>query len=289
VGEILGVSKELARLLAESIKPKISNRKGIELRNDLPVRNGFVAEGFRVMEISEGRTKEPLIELPITILGNNLKAVIDTGSKLNIVSERIYEQFVSLPINWSKTLILEDANGGKGDLKGLVSQVPVFIGSVLTIVEMYVGKRMPFDILLGRPWQIHNVVSIHERPTGMWLEFGNSPTNDQVSEVLVVPSKNRRSHENGAKSWQITCAESSGTEEPDQEALKNSITTSDAVALALPDKANHEDCRHILKKIQYSIVDQVSKMVNNCVDLINSTIQSIDSTTMGKSIKEEGK
>jgi hypothetical protein len=219
--------------------------------------------------------KELLIELLITILGNNLKAVIDTRSQLNIVSERIYGQFVSLPINWSKTLILEDTNGGKGDLKGLVSQVPIFIGSVLTIAEMYVGKHMPFDILLGRPWKIHNVVSIYERPTGTWLKFGNSPTNDQLSKVLVVPSKNRRSRENGAKSWQITCAESSRTEKPDQEALKNSITALDAVALALPNKANHEDCRCILKKIQYSIINQVSKMADNCVDLINSTIRTI--------------
>jgi hypothetical protein len=45
-GEILGVSKELARLLAKLIKPKMSNRKGVELGNDLPVRNGFAAEGF---------------------------------------------------------------------------------------------------------------------------------------------------------------------------------------------------------------------------------------------------
>jgi len=51
------------------------------------LENGFVAEGFRIAEISEGRTKELLIELLITILGNNLKAVIDTGSQLNIVSE----------------------------------------------------------------------------------------------------------------------------------------------------------------------------------------------------------
>jgi len=52
VGEILGVLKELAGLLAELIKPKMSNRKGIDLGNDLPVRNGFAAERFRIAEIS---------------------------------------------------------------------------------------------------------------------------------------------------------------------------------------------------------------------------------------------
>ncbi|KAG2079508.1 uncharacterized protein F5147DRAFT_592260, partial [Suillus discolor] len=150
-GEILGVSKEISGLLAESIKPRTMVRKETHL-----VYNP---------------TKEALIELPIKIHGNSLKAVIDTGSQLNIVSEHMYEKFIKLPINRSKTLVLHDANGGKGHLKGLVSQVPVNIGAVLTTAEIYVGDSVPFDILLGRPWQIHNVVSIHERPTGTWLEF----------------------------------------------------------------------------------------------------------------------
>ncbi|KIK32305.1 hypothetical protein CY34DRAFT_31594, partial [Suillus luteus UH-Slu-Lm8-n1] len=76
-----------------------------------------------------------------------------------------------LPIKRHETLMLHDANGGRGRLKGLVSQVPINIGAVLTTAEIYVGKEVPFDILLGRPWQIHNLVSIHERPTGTWLEF----------------------------------------------------------------------------------------------------------------------
>ncbi|KAG1832633.1 hypothetical protein EV424DRAFT_1282041, partial [Suillus variegatus] len=80
-------------------------------------------------------------------------AVIDTGSQLNIVSEHMYEKSIKLPINQSKILVPHDANGGKGLLKGLVSQVPISIGSVLTIAEIYVGEVVPFDILLGRPWQ----------------------------------------------------------------------------------------------------------------------------------------
>ncbi|KAG2112060.1 uncharacterized protein F5147DRAFT_572941, partial [Suillus discolor] len=135
----------------------------------------FEAGSFRVSKNFKAKAKEVLIELLIMINGCNLKAVIDTGSQLNIVSEETYENFIKLPINRSKTLTLHDTNGSTGHLKGLVSQVPIRIGSVLTFAEIYVGASVPFDILLGRPWQIHNAVSIHERHTGTWLEFGHSP------------------------------------------------------------------------------------------------------------------
>ncbi|KAG1791288.1 hypothetical protein EV424DRAFT_1337483, partial [Suillus variegatus] len=100
-GEILGVSKELAGLLAESIKPKTINRKDVHLVYDLMKKRKSEAEGFRITENPEARTKEALIELPIRIHGNSLKAVIDTGSQLNIVSEHMYEKFIKLPINRS--------------------------------------------------------------------------------------------------------------------------------------------------------------------------------------------
>ncbi|KAG1830914.1 hypothetical protein EV424DRAFT_1279937, partial [Suillus variegatus] len=100
-GEILGVSKELAGLLAESIKPKTMTKKDIHLVYDSLKKNKSEAEGFRITGSPEARTKEALIELPIRIHGNSLKAVIDTGSQLNIVSEHMYEKFIKLPINRS--------------------------------------------------------------------------------------------------------------------------------------------------------------------------------------------
>jgi hypothetical protein len=111
--EILGMLKKLAGFLADSIKPKIS-KKDVQLGYDLPLRNKLVAEGFWIMEIPKVEMKEALIELPITIHRNSLKAVIDTRSQLNIISEKVYKQFANLPINQSKTLILKDVNGGKG-------------------------------------------------------------------------------------------------------------------------------------------------------------------------------
>ncbi|KAG2112069.1 uncharacterized protein F5147DRAFT_651167 [Suillus discolor] len=134
--EILGVFKELARLLAESIKPPMS-RKDVHLVYDSVKKNKSEAEGFWITGIAKARMKEASIEFPIRIHGNSLKVVIDTRSQLNIVSEQMYEKFIKLLINQSKTLVLHDTNGGKGLLKGLISQVPISIESVLTIAEIY--------------------------------------------------------------------------------------------------------------------------------------------------------
>ncbi|KAG1717348.1 hypothetical protein EDD22DRAFT_793630, partial [Suillus occidentalis] len=97
-GEVLGVSKELSGLLAELIKPRTVVRKGMYVGSNPKLVDENLADGFRITRIPEARTKEALIELPIEIGGNSLKAVIDTGSQLNIVSERMYEKIIKLPI-----------------------------------------------------------------------------------------------------------------------------------------------------------------------------------------------
>jgi hypothetical protein len=136
-GEVLGVSKELLGLLAELIRPRAVVRKGMYVGHGPNLGNKNSANGFRITGIPEARMKEALIELLIKISGNSLKAVIDTGSQLNIVSERMYEKIIKLPIKWNETLTLHDANGGRGCLRGLVSQVPINIEAVLTTAEIY--------------------------------------------------------------------------------------------------------------------------------------------------------
>ncbi|KAG2738447.1 hypothetical protein P692DRAFT_20758432, partial [Suillus brevipes Sb2] len=97
-GEVLGVSKELSGLLAELIRPRAVVKKGMYVGYGPNLGNENSANGFRITGIPEARTKEALIELPIKIGGNSLKAVINTGSQLNIVSERMYEKIIKLPI-----------------------------------------------------------------------------------------------------------------------------------------------------------------------------------------------
>ena len=101
-----------------------------------------------------------LIKLHMECDGIPVVAIIDTGSQLNIVSKAIWKTVIKRPMDIAKSLSMNDANGGEGILWGLVQHVPLNCGSVSTEANLYVGEHMPFQLLLGRPWQRGNYVSI---------------------------------------------------------------------------------------------------------------------------------
>ncbi|KAI0054366.1 hypothetical protein BV25DRAFT_1777975, partial [Artomyces pyxidatus] len=96
-------------------------------------------------------------------------AIIDTGSQLNIVHHKVWTEAINLPMNKEAGTTMNDANGGKGELSGLVENVPLRYGSVALPGDLFVGKHVPFALLLGRPWQKRNFVSIDERLQGTYL------------------------------------------------------------------------------------------------------------------------
>jgi hypothetical protein len=85
--------------------------------------------------------------------GYPIQAIIDTGSQLNIVNEKVCKAKIRQPIDCSATLSINDVNGGKGKLTGFVENIPLDFGSVKMRANLYVGTHVPFDLLLGRPWQ----------------------------------------------------------------------------------------------------------------------------------------
>ena len=66
---------------------------------------------------------------------------------------------------------MEDANGAAGQLDGEVQNVDINMGSLVTQANLFIGHSSPFDLLLGRPWQRGNFVSIDERIDGTYLLF----------------------------------------------------------------------------------------------------------------------
>ena len=168
VGEVLGVSKELSGLLNDSIK----------LKSTRPI----VASSFIT------RTRGVLIKLQMECDGTPITAIIDTGSQLNIVSKSSWKSVIKRPMDIAKTLSMNDANGGEGTLRGLVQHVPLMCGNVATEANLYVGEHVPFQLLLGRPWQRGNFVSIDERREGTYLLF-KDPRNLEVRYEIMVAAE----------------------------------------------------------------------------------------------------
>jgi hypothetical protein len=172
VGEVLGISRELSSMVSDSIKIKSVKTPSV------PVG---LATAFRP------KTRGLLIKITLECDGAPIEAIIDTGSQLNIVSESIYKSRIRRPIDHKSTVNMNDANGGERTLQGLVKNVPLTCGGVVTEANLYVGEHVPFQMLLGRPWQRGNYVSIDERSDGTYLLFKDSKTLETRYEVLVTP------------------------------------------------------------------------------------------------------
>ncbi|KAJ6608881.1 hypothetical protein B0H10DRAFT_1920769, partial [Mycena sp. CBHHK59/15] len=181
--ELLANSRELSNGVQDLLKMRNPAKvTAYALRRDDPmIAATFVA-----------RNRGFLIEMLLECGGKTITAIIDTGSQLNIVREDIAHSIIRKPIDLSHHITVNDANGGEGVLKGLVSGVLFACGGVTTSANLYVGKNSPFDLLLGRPWQRGNMVSIDERENGTYLLFKDPLSMDGRYELLV--SDERLSH-----------------------------------------------------------------------------------------------
>jgi hypothetical protein len=84
---------------------------------------------------------------------------------------------------------MNDANGGCGQLQGWIRDVEFTCGAAFTMTDLWVSQKAPFSLLLGRPWQQGNLVSIDEREEGTYLVFKDRETRRPCFELLAVPSK----------------------------------------------------------------------------------------------------
>jgi hypothetical protein len=95
------------------------------------------------------KTRGLLIKIAMHCDGQPINTIIDTGLQLNIVNKHIWKTIINHPIDIAKSISMNDANGGKGKLCGLVSNVPLNYGGVNTQVNLFVSDHILFSLLLG--------------------------------------------------------------------------------------------------------------------------------------------
>ena len=184
IGEVLGISKDLSALLSDKIKLK-SSKPPVPMATALPIclssqSPQHIATSFFA------KNRGLLIQLHMQCDGRPITAIIDTGSQLNIVNKSICDSKIIRPVDSKEKISIADANGGQGKLEGMVANVPLNCGEVSTKATLYVGTHVPFELLLGRPWQRGNYVSIDERLNGTYLLFKDPKTLEPRYEILVA-------------------------------------------------------------------------------------------------------
>lgn len=197
VGEILGVSKEMAHHVQEALKLRSSGGK-----SQATAKAAYYAEADgplsdlehpMVGAVFAPRPRGSLIRVSIDYGGRLIRAIVDTGSQLNIVSKRVCNDILSEPVNITKNIKMNDANGGVGILTGYLADVQLRCGGVVeTRASIFIGEQVPFDLLLGRPWQRGNYVTIDERKEGTYLLFKDKELNTQYE---LLASRDRDLHD----------------------------------------------------------------------------------------------
>ena len=124
----------------------------------------------------------------------NISAMVDTGSELNLISRRLQEQ-LGLPLDpagsyWG----IKGVNGGPETLHGCCRRIPIEIGG-LRFDHIFFVKNGPighdYDLLMGQPWLRAAAAEIsygNERPDSMRLriyEQGDTSGNSLVINLNV--------------------------------------------------------------------------------------------------------
>jgi len=113
------------------------------------------------------KDRQRLIQIQVDVNGKTVNAIVDTGSMLNVVSRSTWRMFMPhISMDITKHIIL-------------------IMGGVASKASFWVGEKAPFDVLLGRPWQRGNFVSIDERRDGTYLVFRDPDSGMNRYELLV--------------------------------------------------------------------------------------------------------
>jgi hypothetical protein len=175
--EIMVTSKDLRTEFQEIIKVK--NVRAVLLGNsqDHPL----------IANVGWPRTEGILIKIDMKTNGNDVCAIIDTGSQLDVVRADVAALKIQQAVDMSQVTNMNDANGGRGQLQGWIRDVEFTCGGAVTATDLWVSQKAPFALLLGRPWQRGNLVSIDEREEGTYLIFKDRETRQPRFELLAVP------------------------------------------------------------------------------------------------------
>ncbi len=208
--EMLGSSKE------EALEPEMSRAKALEESESLaketlqPVMLDGVAKitqeevhkaSQSVWVMCAAAMKDPnleeeilepfwartcsVVEIELVGMKGKARALIDTGSEVNLMSRSIYELgqwMVDCDTQWSVNSI----NRAKNTLWGGCPGVPVKVGNVIEPTNIFVHESLPYDLILGQPYITQARLEYKVLPDGTHMAKVRSRDDLRVIQFPVV-------------------------------------------------------------------------------------------------------
>lgn len=95
----------------------------------------------------------PLRYIDTEIHGKHkVNCVLDTGSQIIAMNRKVWER-IGMPILSQHTIVMESANKTTSKSLGLMNNVALRIGPLILYIQVQVMDNVPFEVLLGRPFQ----------------------------------------------------------------------------------------------------------------------------------------
>ena len=117
--------------------------------------------------------RDDLLKIQVYLGDAVATAIIDTGSQLNLISEKKFVES-GLVRTEESTVSVTGATGGSNTCLGMIPEAEIYISAKKLAMmgpEIHVIEDPPFDVLLGRVWLTLNGVSIEERKEGTCLKL----------------------------------------------------------------------------------------------------------------------
>jgi hypothetical protein len=127
--EIMVTSKELRTEIQDMIKVK----------NVRAVLLGKALDHPLIASMGWPRSEGVLIKLDLRTGGRLVCAIIDTGSQLDIVRSDVATWKIKREVDMEQAITMNDANGGKGELRGKIENVEFTCGAVVTSTDLWVS------------------------------------------------------------------------------------------------------------------------------------------------------
>ena len=164
LGTYLALSPEMTRAIAAAIR----RRREVVANVNLAVCNTSTGTTAWREESAEGNRVYYAVagyEATVTLMERPLRAVLDPGSEVNLISEKAARD-LALPVDTTMRWELNVpgvAASQRSRALGVVHPMPLAIGGVQGRVALFVVKNVTFDLLLGRPFEIEFAVSYLQR------------------------------------------------------------------------------------------------------------------------------
>ncbi|EFW15144.1 conserved hypothetical protein [Coccidioides posadasii str. Silveira] len=157
VKELIGVSPKLHRAFFGSGWNNSTSKSHARVGVSEPVQPELKINSGRLTSkpmVPKSKTAYGMRSLyaPVTINQQELMALIDTGSEINLLSRK-YAEMLKLPMENKPRVTMVVQTGEVAPFYAFCDEVPVQIGDIVTHTPFLIFEGGDQQLILGRPWQ----------------------------------------------------------------------------------------------------------------------------------------